>query len=234
VGITSPKVAGEHGAIGCIIYNRSQKATVIFNGDQYPTGGLAAERGSAARQRHGHRLSRRSADPRKSEPSPARKRPGDQKTPRPITKIPVLPIFVFRRPTALVGFARPDRSGSLARRSANYLFASGPRTRQSTSQKSHPIGSIPKPIYDVIATLRGSDPDHWVVRGNHHDAWVKMAPIDPIAGMGSRTGRSPACWVNCANKGWTTKRSIIYCAWDGEEPGLLRLRRVGGNPRRRP
>ena len=40
-----------------------------------------------------------------------------------------------------------------------------------------------KPIYDVIATLHGAqDEGQWVLRGNHHDAWVNGAE-DPISGQ---------------------------------------------------
>ena len=37
--------------------------------------------------------------------------------------------------------------------------------------------------YDVIATLQGAErPDEWVIRGNHHDAWVNGAS-DPVSGL---------------------------------------------------
>ena len=40
-----------------------------------------------------------------------------------------------------------------------------------------------KPLYDVIATLKGRErPDEWVIRGNHHDAWVNGAE-DPVSGL---------------------------------------------------
>jgi len=39
------------------------------------------------------------------------------------------------------------------------------------------------PAYDVIAVLNGAEqPDAWVIRGNHHDAWVNGA-TDPVSGM---------------------------------------------------
>jgi N-acetylated-alpha-linked acidic dipeptidase len=77
-----------------------------------------------------------------------------------------------------------------------------------------------KPVYDVIATMRGSDfPDQWVLRGNHHDAWVNGAD-DPISGM--VTVLEEARMLGELHKqGWNPKRTIVYCAWDGEEPGLL-------------
>ena len=77
-----------------------------------------------------------------------------------------------------------------------------------------------KPIYDVIATLHGSTAaDQWVIRGNHHDAWVNGAD-DPIAGQAAMLEEARAMGELHAH-GWTPARTIIYCAWDGEEPGLL-------------
>ena len=72
----------------------------------------------------------------------------------------------------------------------------------------------------MIATLRGSaTPDQWVIRGNHHDAWVNGAD-DPIAGMAPELEEARMLG-ELHKQGWTPKRTIIYCAWDGEEPGLL-------------
>jgi N-acetylated-alpha-linked acidic dipeptidase len=72
----------------------------------------------------------------------------------------------------------------------------------------------------VIATMRGSDaPEEWVIRGNHFDAWVNGAD-DPISGM--VTVLEEARMLGELHKqGWNPKRTIILCAWDGEEPGLL-------------
>ena len=77
-----------------------------------------------------------------------------------------------------------------------------------------------KPLYDVIGTLHGSDGgQHWVLRGNHHDAWVNGAD-DPISGQAAMLEEARMLG-ELHRQGWTPKRTIIYCAWDGEEPGLL-------------
>ena len=77
-----------------------------------------------------------------------------------------------------------------------------------------------KPIYDVIARLPGSErPDEWVIRGNHHDGWVNGAS-DPISGLVAELAEARAVG-ELAKSGWKPKRTIIYAAWDGEEPGLL-------------
>src|SRR3569832_2046609 len=77
-----------------------------------------------------------------------------------------------------------------------------------------------KPLYDVIARIPGSTfPDEWSVRGNHHDAWVNGAE-DPIAGLAPELEEARA-FGELLKTGWKPKRTIIYAAWDGEEPALL-------------
>jgi N-acetylated-alpha-linked acidic dipeptidase len=58
-----------------------------------------------------------------------------------------------------------------------------------------------------------------VIRGNHHDAWVNGAE-DPTAGQIALLEEARALG-ELVKSGWKPKRTIIYCAWDGEEPGLL-------------
>jgi N-acetylated-alpha-linked acidic dipeptidase len=77
-----------------------------------------------------------------------------------------------------------------------------------------------KPVLDVIATMRGSEePDVWLVRGNHYDGWVNGAN-DPISGQASLLEEARALG-ELAKQGWRPKRTLIYAAWDGEEPGLI-------------
>src|SRR5205085_10143475 len=77
-----------------------------------------------------------------------------------------------------------------------------------------------KTLYDVVARIPGStSPEQWVIRGNHHDAWVNGAS-DPLSGMVSVLEEARA-FGELVKQGWRPKRTIIYCAWDGEEPGLL-------------
>jgi len=76
-----------------------------------------------------------------------------------------------------------------------------------------------RPLYNVIAKLRGADDDEWVILGNHHDAWVYGA-ADPGSGTASmlETGRALGA---LAKSGWKPRRTIVICQWDGEEEGLL-------------
>jgi N-acetylated-alpha-linked acidic dipeptidase len=77
-----------------------------------------------------------------------------------------------------------------------------------------------KPLYDVVATIPGSTfPDQWVIRGNHHDAWVNGAG-DPISGASPELEEARA-FGELLKQGWKPQRTIIYCFWDGEEPALL-------------
>lgn len=77
-----------------------------------------------------------------------------------------------------------------------------------------------KPIYDVIAKLHGAErPQSWVIRGNHRDAWV-MGATDPMSGQVALLAEAKALG-ELVKAGWSPKRTIVYCSWDGEEPGLL-------------
>jgi N-acetylated-alpha-linked acidic dipeptidase len=76
------------------------------------------------------------------------------------------------------------------------------------------------PCYDVIAKIEGSKfPDEWVIRGNHHDAWVNGA-ADPVSGLSAMLEEAKSIGL-LLKSGWRPARTLVYCAWDGEEPGLL-------------
>ena len=77
-----------------------------------------------------------------------------------------------------------------------------------------------RPGLNVIATIKGSEyPDQWIIRGNHHDAWVNGAN-DPISGIVAELEEAIAIG-GLLKQGWKPKRTLIYCAWDAEEPGLM-------------
>src|SRR6202000_2972522 len=77
-----------------------------------------------------------------------------------------------------------------------------------------------KPIYDVIATMKGkSRPDEWVIRANHRDGWV-FGASDPLTGHGAMLSEAKALG-QLAHAGWRRERTIVYASWDGEDPGLL-------------
>jgi N-acetylated-alpha-linked acidic dipeptidase len=77
-----------------------------------------------------------------------------------------------------------------------------------------------KPLYNVIGVMKGTTyPDEWVIRGNHQDAWVNGAQ-DPISGLAALLAEAKAAGA-LAKNGLKPRRTVIYCAWDGEEAGLL-------------
>jgi N-acetylated-alpha-linked acidic dipeptidase len=76
-----------------------------------------------------------------------------------------------------------------------------------------------RPIYDVVAKLRGTSDDEWVVFGNHHDAWV-FGAADPNSGTASMLEMARSLG-ELARTGWKPQRTIVICHWDGEEPGLI-------------
>ncbi len=209
-----PKVAAEHGAIGCIIYS-DPKGDGYFQGDEYPAGGWRPKDGV---QRGSVMDTDYPGDPLTpgvgATPDAKRLALKDAKT---ITKIPVLPIsYSDALPLlkALKGPIAPEEwRGALP---ITYHIGPGPAQVHLQVVSNWDI----KPIYDVIAVLHGSQAaDQWVIRGNHHDAWVNGAE-DPISGQAAMLEEARVMGELHA-QGWTPKRTIIYCAWDGEEPGLL-------------
>jgi N-acetylated-alpha-linked acidic dipeptidase len=76
-----------------------------------------------------------------------------------------------------------------------------------------------RPIYDVVATLRGTNDDEWIMLGNHHDAWV-FGAADPGSGTSAMLETARALG-ELAKAGWKPRRTIVICHWDAEEPGLI-------------
>ncbi len=209
-----PKVAAEHGALGCIIYS-DPKDDGFFNGDDYPKGGWrpkdGVQRGSVMDTDYpGDPLT-----PGVGATADAKRLPiNEAKT---ITKIPVLPISygdALPLLSALAGPIAPEEwRGALP---ITYHIGLGPAKVHLKVTSNWDL----KPVYDVIATMRGSEAsDQWVIRGNHHDAWINGAD-DPVSGMVAVLEEARMLG-ELHKQGWNPKRTIIYCAWDGEEPGLL-------------
>ncbi len=97
-----------------------------------------------------------------------------------------------------------------------YHFGSGTPTVRMKLQFNWEM----KKIYDVIAKMKGSElPDQWIIRGNHHDAWVNGAD-DPISGLVAEMEEARAIG-ELVKSGWKPKRTIVYAAWDAEEQGLI-------------
>ncbi len=210
-----PKLAAEHGAIGCIIYSDPAddgygQEDVLPKGPMRPPDGIQRGSVSDTTLYPGDPLTPGTG----SVPGAKRLKISEAQT---IMKIPVLPIgYGDAKPllAALEGPVVPaEWRGGLP---LTYHFGPGPA-------KVH-LKLISdwgqKPVLDVIATMKGSEePDVWIVRGNHYDAWVNGAD-DPISGQSALLEEARALG-ELAKQGWRPKRTLIYTAWDGEEPGLI-------------
>ncbi|MEO8259392.1 MAG: M28 family metallopeptidase [Acidobacteriota bacterium] len=210
-----PKLAAEHGAVGCLIYSDPRDdgyamGPVFPNGPMRPGDGV--QRGSVMD------LPVYPGDPLTpgigATPG-ARRLPLSEATA--LTKIPVLPIsYADAQPllAAIAGVIAPETwRGSLP---ITYRIGPGPaRVHLKVAFQWDQ-----QPLYNVIAKIPGSTfPDEWIIRGNHHDAWVNGA-ADPASGMSAELEEARALG-ELRKQGWSPKRTIVYAAWDGEEPGLL-------------
>ncbi|MGA8739736.1 MAG: transferrin receptor-like dimerization domain-containing protein [Terracidiphilus sp.] len=210
-----PKVAAEHGAVGCIIYS-DPKDDGYARGDSYPDGPMrpaeGAQRGSVMDM---------PVYPGDPQTPGVGAKPGVKLIPldqvQTITKIPVLPIsYADAQPflKSLEGQTVPESwRGGLP-----FTYKTGPSKAQAHLAVA--FNWDRKPLYDVVATIPGATfPDEWVIRGNHHDAWVNGAE-DPLSGASPELEEARALG-ELLKQGWKPARTIIYCFWDGEEPALL-------------
>ena len=210
-----PKVAAEHGAVGCLIYS-DPIDDGYGPGETFPAG---AFRPSAGVQRGSVMdMPVYPGDPLTpgigSTPGAHRLALSEVKT---LTKIPVLPISYGDAQPLLAALTGPV-APTAWRGALPITYRLGPgaarvhlRVRSNWDTKT---------LYDVIARIPGKQaPDEWIVRGNHHDAWVNGAE-DPLSGQSALLEEARGLGTLLA-KGWSPRRTIIYCAWDGEEPGLL-------------
>jgi N-acetylated-alpha-linked acidic dipeptidase len=210
-----PKLAAEHGAIGCIIYSDPAEdgytqQLPFPKGPMRPAEG--AQRGSVL---------------------DAPLYPGDPLTPgvaatkeakrlkvedaQSLAKVPVLPISYADAQPLLAALEGPVVPASW-RGALPLTYRMGPGPAKVHLQLA--FNWDLKPVYNVIATMRGAEePDLWVLRGNHHDGWVNGA-ADPVSGQVALLEEARALG-ELAKQGWKPKRTIIYASWDGEEPMLL-------------
>ncbi|HVX40660.1 MAG TPA: transferrin receptor-like dimerization domain-containing protein [Gemmatimonadaceae bacterium] len=210
-----PKVAAEHGAIGCLIYSDPgddgyTDGAVFPKGPMRPPEGV--QRGSVEDMPTypGDPLTPGVGATKDAKRLPVKDNPV-------LTKIPVLPIsYADAQPLlqALGGpVVPPSWRGALP---ITYRFGAGPARVHLVVKSNWDL----KTLYNVIAKLPGTtEADQWIVRGNHHDGWVNGA-ADPIAGQVAELEEARALGA-LYKQGWRPKRTIIYAAWDGEEPGLL-------------
>lgn len=210
-----PKVAAERGAIGCLIYS-DPKNDGFYQGDTYPKGPWRNENG--VQRGSVMDMPLHPGDPlTKGVGATKNAKRIDRKDAPTLTKIPVLPIsYADALPLLrnLDGAVVPDAwRGALP---VTYHFGGGTPTVRMKLEFNWEM----KTIYNVIAKMQGSErPDQWIIRGNHHDAWVNGAS-DPISGMVAELEEARAIG-ELVKTGWKPKRTIVYCAWDAEEQGLI-------------
>ncbi|MEO7653650.1 MAG: M28 family metallopeptidase, partial [Bryobacteraceae bacterium] len=210
-----PKVAAEHGAVGCLIYS-DPREDGYFSGDVYPKGAFRSrdgvQRGSVLD------MSIYPGDPLSpgwaSEKGSRRLTLTEAKT---LQKIPVLPISWADAQPLLENLGGPVAAekwrGALP---ITYHVGPGPATVHLRVD----FDWVTRPLYNVIARISGSEhPDQWVIYGNHHDAWVNGA-ADPASGVAAllETARSLS---ELRKQGWRPKRGVVFALWDGEEFGLI-------------
>lgn len=210
-----PKVAAEHGAIGCILYSDPEDDGYA-RGDVYPEGpfkpGAGVQRGSVAD------MPLFPGDPLTpgvgSKPDTERY---DRSAAPTLMKIPVLPISYNDALPLLKAIGGPvaptSWHGALP---ITYRIGPGPAKVRLKLAFNWNLETA----YNVVAKLEGSEfPDQWIMRGNHHDAW-SFGAADPISGMVASMEEARAIG-ELVKTGWRPKRTIVYAGWDAEEPGLL-------------
>src|SRR6266852_3084837 len=210
-----PKVAAEHGAVGCLIDSDPADDGYV-QGDAFPNGAWrprdGVQRGSVMD------MPLYPGDPLTPGVGATKdaKRLAVSEAPT-ITKIPVLPISYGDAQPLLAALRGPtapaEWRGGLG---ITYHVGPGPAKVHLRVKSDWSL----KTLYDVIARIPGATaPDEWVIRGNHHDAWVNGAE-DPISGLVPLLEEARA-YGQLLKQGWKPRRTIIYAAWDGEEPARL-------------
>jgi N-acetylated-alpha-linked acidic dipeptidase len=211
-----PKLAQEHGAIGCIIFSDPRDDGYATE-DAYPKGparpASGVQRGSVAD------MTLYPGDPLTPGIGATATAPRLAISEAPtILKIPVLPISYGDAQhflSALGGrVVPPNWRGALP---ITYHVGGGDEALVHMAVKSDwPL----KTIYNVVAVMKGSTyPDQWILRGNHHDGWV-FGAADPLSGHIAMMGEAKAIGA-LAKTGWRPKRTLVYLSWDAEEPMLL-------------
>ena len=211
-----PKVAYEHGAIGCLIYS-DPKEDGYYQGDVYPVGAYRNEDGV-----------------QRGSVMDMPIHPGDPLTPgigatkdakrlsrdeaKTLLKIPVLPIS-YSDALPLLKQLRGAVVPENWRGALPITYHVGGNEDVKVHLKLS-FNWTQATTYNVIARIAGSTyPDEWIIRGNHHDAWVNGAD-DPVSGLISVMEEARS-FGELLKQGWKPKRTMIFCAWDGEEQGLL-------------
>jgi N-acetylated-alpha-linked acidic dipeptidase len=211
-----PRLAQDHGAIGCIIYSDPAEDGYGQN-DVYPKGGArpatGVQRGSV------QDMTMYPGDPlTPGVGATASAKRLTRETAPTILKIPTLPIS-YGDATRLLGRLTGTVAPGNWRGALPITYHIGGNAGVSVHLAVKSDWSL-KPIYDVIAVMKGAKyPDQWIIRGNHHDGWV-FGASDPLSGNVAMLSEAKALGA-LAKAGWKPDRTIVYASWDAEEPGLI-------------
>ena len=141
----------------------------------------------------------------------------DQATAPTLPRIPVVPISWGEAQHLLSALAGPEAPASFrGGLPFTYHVGPGPAAATLTVDMEQKLG----PIYDVVASLRGTTtPERGVLFGTHHDAWT-FGGVDP--GTGTTALLEVAKGLGeLAKTGWRPTRTISFAFWDAEELGLV-------------
>lgn len=132
-----------------------------------------------------------------------------------LPRIPTLPIS-WRDAAELMTYMRGPKPPREWQGGMPFAYHAGPGPTEAHLKVAMSLET--RTIYDVIARLQGETND-WVLAGNHHDAWV-FGAADP--GSGTTVLLEMARSLGALKReGWTPRRTIVFCAWDAEEFGLV-------------
>ncbi len=201
--------AERFGAAGVVLYTDPAEDGFPF-GDVYPEGNW---RPPSSIMRRSVNFLPYGGDPLSpgwaSKPGARRLQPEDV----PLPRIPVLPVSYrsAERILSLMGgpMAPEDWQGALP---LNYKMGPGPAKLRLRTE----MDNRDRPMLNVLGRLEGaSEPERWVVVGNHHDAWIYGAG-DPSSGTAALLELARVL-ASMAEDGLRPERTLIFAFWDAEE-----------------
>ncbi|KAL3101842.1 hypothetical protein niasHS_003251 [Heterodera schachtii] len=216
--------AYQRGAVGCILYSDPAEIAAEGPNETFPSKiwlpPNGVQRGSTQKG-HGDALS--PLLPSKKDFHRERTIEEVKRDPETLPQIPAIPLSygdAFEILSRMDGPEVPKEwQGAL-----NFTYRVGPGLKSGRGQtvkvEVHSKLEV-RPIQNVIGYIWGSErPDEWVMLGNHFDAWV-FGAIDPNSGTAVLAEVAKGLAQTVRTTGWRPKRTIVFCAWDAEEPGLI-------------
>jgi N-acetylated-alpha-linked acidic dipeptidase len=209
------KEAQDRSALGVLIYS-DPADDGYMRGDLYPDGPMrppsAIQRGSVLFLSH---MPGDPSTPGWSSTSGAKRLTREEMTNVPtIPSLPIAYVEADKLLRRLTGPRVPDGwQGGLP-----FAYHAGPGGVRVAMDVQMDEGL--KPIYNVIARIRGSvEPEKLVIAGNHRDAWNHGA-VDPNSGTAAQIELARGL-AAAMKSGWRPKRTILLASWDAEEYGLV-------------